>query len=409
MQHFTSPFVHDSVSPLAGQTVLQILPALDTGGAERTTVDTAGALADVGARALVAAEGGRLVPELQARGGIWLPFPANTKNPLAMALNVRRLMHLIYTEKPAIVHARSRAPAWVALAACRLTRTPFMTTYHGKYSGRGPLKLRYNSVMARGDIVIANSRYTAGTITSTFPWATERLRVVVNGTDFREFSAAAVEPARVERLRLEWGLAPEDRIVLLAARLTPWKGQRVLIKAAEKLFREGLTGTVFVLAGDEQGKSGYIKVLDEMIAAAGLEGVVKRVGHCDDMPAALMAASVVTVPSTEPETFGRVAVEAQSLGTPVVVSDLGAVAETVLAPPAVPTDQRTGWRVPPDNVDALAEGIAAALNLGATARDAMARRARAHVEQHFSLQRMASDTLDAYAALIEAQPEGRQA
>jgi glycosyltransferase involved in cell wall biosynthesis len=208
----------------------------------------------------------------------------------------------------------------------------------------------------------------------------------------------------VSRLREEWGLAPEDRIVLLAARLTAWKGHRVLIEAASRLTRAGLTGTVFVLAGDEQGKTGYVKELDRLVTELGLNGIVRRVGHCEDMPAALMAASVVAVPSTEPETFGRVAVEAQALGTPVVVSDLGATGETLLAPPNVPADQRTGWRVPANDADALAEAIKAALSLGASAREAMARRARAHVETEFSLQRMAHDTLDAYATLLATRP-----
>lgn len=409
MQHtFPSPFVHEEVSPLAGRTILQIVPALDSGGAERTTVDTAGALAEIGARALVASEGGRLVPELQARGGIWVPFPAGTKNPVAMALNVRRLASVIRAEAPVLVHARSRAPAWVALAACRMTGTPFMTTYHGSYSGSSALKVRYNSVMARGDLVVANSLYTRDLILRLFPWARERLRVVQNGADFRQFTAAFVDPARVDRLRREWGLSPEQRIVLLAARMTGWKGQRVLIRAAEKLCREGLDGTAFILAGDEQGKGAYIRELDDLIAKAGLGGIVRRVGHCADMPAAFMAASVVVMPSTEPETFGRVAVEAQAIGTPVVVSDLGAAAETVKAPPEVPAEQRTGWRVPAGDADALAAGIASALSLGASSRDGMARRARAHVEAQFSLDRMARDTLDAYVALLEAHAE-RQA
>ena len=410
MQHaFSSPFVHEEVSLLAGRTILQIVPTLDSGGAERTTIDAAGALAEAGARSLVAAEGGRLVPELQARGGIWLPFPANTKNPLAMTWNVRALASLIRRERPALVHARSRAPAWVALAACRMTDTPFMTTYHGSYGGRSPLKLRYNSVMARGDLVIANSLYTRDMILRLFPWARDKLRVVQNGADFRQFTASHVDPARVDRLRRQWNLAPEQRIVLLAARLTAWKGQRVLIKAADHLLQKGAGEVVFVLAGDEQGKGGYIRELDGQIARAGLTGLVRRVGHCADMPAALMAASVVVMPSTEPETFGRVAVEAQAIGTPVVVSDLGAVRETVLAPPEVPPEQRTGWRVPAGDAEALAEGIEAALSLGASARDAMARRARRHVEDRFSLERMSQDMLDAYVALIEAHVERKAA
>ncbi len=150
-----------AAASLAGATVLQIIPSLDAGGAERTTIDIAGALAEAGGRALVASRGGRLVSELQARGGIWIPFPADAKNPAAMAWNVARLARLIRLERPAIVHARSRAPAWVALGATRLTGTPFMTTFHGAYGGTSALKLRYNSVMARGDVVIANSRLHA--------------------------------------------------------------------------------------------------------------------------------------------------------------------------------------------------------------------------------------------------------
>ena len=133
-QAFASPLIKTPL-PLAGQTVLQIIPSLDAGGAERTTVDIAGALVDAGARALVASAGGRLVSELQARGGIWIPFPADSKNPLSMAWNVARLARMIRLERPALVHARSRAPAWVALGATRLTRTPFITTFHGSYGG----------------------------------------------------------------------------------------------------------------------------------------------------------------------------------------------------------------------------------------------------------------------------------
>ena len=392
--------------PLSGRTILQIIPELEAGGAERTTVDIAAGLATVGARALVATEGGRLVGELQAKGGIWAPFPAATKNPLAMLRNVRRLAKLCLDEGVDLIHARSRAPAWVGLGTARALDLPFVTTYHGSYSGRSPIKVRYNSVMARGDVVIANSHYTGGLIAASYPMAEQRLRVIYRGTDFRSFSPSAVEPERVEALRQSWGVAPHERIVLLAARLTAWKGQRVLIEAAERLKNAGVPDIAFVLAGDAQGRDSYVKELDRAVESRGLQGIVHRVGHCTDMAAAFLAASVVAVPSTEPEAFGRSAVEAQAMGTPVVVSDLGAVPETVLAVPDVPPSERTGWRVPPNDADALADAIGAALSLGASAREAMAVRAQLHVQRHFSLDSMVERTLDVYCALLE-QRRGR--
>ena len=391
---------------LAGRTLLQVVPELAAGGAERTAVDIAAALAAVGARALVATEGGRLVGELQAKGGIWIPFPARSKNPLAMAVNMRRLIRICLDEGVALMHARSRAPAWVAHVAAGALRIPFVTTFHGSYSGRSPVKLLYNSVMARGDVVIANSNYTAGLILKLYPQARERLRVIHRGTDLGVFSSAAVAPERVEAVRRAWGVGPHERIVLLAARLTGWKGQRVLVDAARMLVEEGQTGVVFILAGDPQGRGGYVKELDALIAARNLKGVVRRVGHCADMPAAFLAASVVTVPSTEPEAFGRVAVEAQAMGTPVVVSDLGAVPETVLVPPRVPPSERTGWCVPPGDAAALAESIAMALSMGASALEALNARARRHVEAHFSLEKMVSETLDTYVAVLEQDRRG---
>jgi glycosyltransferase involved in cell wall biosynthesis len=395
-----APYGRGERASLTGRTILQIIPRIDAGGAERTTIDIAAALVAAGARALVASEGGRLTSELQAVGGLLVPFPAAAKNPISMLLNSRRLARLIIDERVDIVHARSRAPAWVALTACRIARVPFVTTFHGAYAGRSALKLRYNSVMARGDAVIANSEYTASLITRFYPWARARLRVIHRGADFAKFSAGAVEPARVARLRKDWGVAPDERIVLVAARLTAWKGQKVLIEAARRLKERGLEGVRYIMAGDPQGRGGYVKELDALIAKAGLKGIAARVGHCADMPAAFLAASVVAVPSIEPEAFGRAAVEAQAMGALVVVSDLGAVPETVLSPPQTAPDARTGWRVKAGDAEALADALHNALNLGASAREAMARRARAHVEGQFSLERMTRETLRVYLEMM---------
>ena len=383
--------------PLTGRTILQIIPRLDTGGAERTTVDIAEALVNAGARALVATESGRLIPELQAKGGIWIPFPAATKNPFGILANVSRLEKIIHQEAVDLLHARSRAPAWTSLLAARRTKTPFVTTYHGSYSGSSAVKVLYNSVMARGDGVIANSHYTADLIRKMHPFASNMIQIIHRGTDMRQFSNAAVDPSRVQALRHAWNVPRDKRIILLAARLTGWKGQKYLIEATALLRERGIDDVVTILAGDAQGRTHYVSELEALIAERGLTGHVHLVGHCSDMPAAFLAASAVAVPSTEPEAFGRSAVEAQAMGTPVVVTELGAVPETVLV---TPPSERTGWRVPPANAHALADALHEALTLGATARESLADRARHHVETQFSLESMTQDTLGVYHRLL---------
>ena len=236
--------------PIAGRTVMQIVPDLQSGGAERSAVDIAQALSQAGARSLVASRGGRMVSELQAKGGVWLPFPAATKNPFAMALNSVRLARIIRDEGVDIVHARSRAPAWVAYYAARQARARFITTYHSAYSGTSPIKLRYNAIMAAGDMVIANSQFTARRIARLHPEAAGRIAVIPRGVDLRQFSPFAVEPQRVERLRADWGVEPHQRVVLLPARLTARKGHFVLIEAAKRLVAQGFDDVRFIFVGD---------------------------------------------------------------------------------------------------------------------------------------------------------------
>lgn len=385
---------------LSGITVLQIVPSLDAGGAERTAVDVAAALVQAGARALVATTGGRLVRELDAAGGIWVPFPAATKNPIEILWNAERLRRLSMRENVSLIHARSRAPAWSGLLAARRLGVPFVTTYHGAYKKGGSLKNWYNSVMARGDAVIANSRFTADLIESRHRQARGKVTVIYRGTDLTKFDPETIAADRIAGLREAWGVPEGRRIVLLAARLTEWKGQAVLIDAAARLAGEGLDDVDFVLAGDPQGRTDYVADLEKRIAGAGLRDRVHIVGHCADMPAADRAADVVALPSTEPEAFGRSAAEAQAVGTPVVVSNLGAVPETVLAPPDVDAARRTGWRVPAGDAVALAAAIREALSLSPEARAAISERARAHVRGAFSLDAMTSATLDTYARLL---------
>lgn len=398
MSHALAPLAAADQS-LAGRTVLQIVPDLQSGGAERATIDMAEALAQAGGRSLVASRGGRMVSELQSKGGVWIPFPAATKNPIAMALNSVQLARIIRDEGVEIVHARSRAPAWVAYFATRQTGAKFLTTYHSAYYGASGVKLRYNGIMASGDAVIAISEFAARRIRELHPEAADRVVVIPRGADLRAFSPAAVSPARVHRLRMEWGVAPHERIVMLPARLAARKGHAVMIDAAKRLAAGGAGDLRVLFVGDAHSDS-FRRSVETQIARAGLAGLVRNVGHCEDMPAAYLAAAVVVAPSTEPEAFGRAAIEAQAMGAPVIVSDIGASPEIVRTPPDCPLTQATGWRTPPGDAAALARAIGEALSLTASAREEMSLRARANVHMRFSVEQMQRATLDVYKRLL---------
>ncbi|MGJ0391793.1 MAG: glycosyltransferase family 4 protein [Methylocystis sp.] len=384
---------------LVGRTVLQIVPDLQSGGAERATIDMAEALAQAGGRSLVASRGGRMVSELQSKGGVWIPFPAATKNPIAMALNSVRLARVIRDEGVDIVHARSRAPAWVAYYATRQTGAKFVTTYHSAYSGVSPVKLRYNAIMATGDMVIAISEFAAQRIRELHPEAARRVVVIPRGVDLRVFSPDAVSSSRVERLRARWGVAAHERVVLLPARLSARKGHALMIEAAKRLATEGM-GEIRILFVGEPHSDSFRRAVETQIMRAGVSDFVRNVGHCDDMPAAYLAAGAIVAPSTEPEAFGRVAVEAQAMGAPVIVSDIGASPEIVRAPPQTPRHEATGWRVPPGDPIALAQAVSEALAMTASARDELALRARANAQSRFSVEQMQRATLDVYKRLL---------
>jgi len=382
-------------------TVLQVIPRLHAGGAELGCVQIAEALVAAGHRAIVASQGGRMVEQLKQAGAEHVTLPLASKNPLVMLLNIRRLARLVQGQSVDIVHARSRAPAWSALFAARMTGIAFVTTYHGAYGDRGRLKNFFNGVMARGDMVIANSEFTARLVRERHAPPEERLTVVHRGVDLGQFDPAKVGRERVAALRAAWGLARDERkILLLPARLTAWKGQETAVRAARALKEMKFANFVLVLAGSDQGRSGYRARLEAMTAELDLHGTVLLVGHCDDMAAAYMLADVTLVPSTEPEAFGRTAAESQAMGTPVVASALGAVSETVLAPPDIEEDARTGWRVPPGDAAALAAAAAAALSLSPAAGAAMGLRGQAHARASFALERMTASTLAVYDRLL---------
>lgn len=375
--------------------ILQIVPALDTGGAERTTIDIARALKQTGWTALVATRGGRLAPELADAGGELIRMRADSKNPRTIWANAAELVRLIRERNISLVHARSRAPAWSALLAARRCHIPFVTTYHGIYQAKGPIKRWYNSVMAKGDVVIANSKWTADHVRATY--MPRRLVTIPRGIDLAHFDPAKVDADRVRALRARWRVQENERLVLLPGRLSRLKGQLILLGAVAELQKADRLphGVRVVIGGDAQKRDLYREELKEAVTRYELDGVASIEDHIEDMPAAYCAADIVVSASTVPEAFGRVPPEAGAMGRPVIASDHGGARETVL-------NGETGLLVPPGNVTALANALADLLARPKEALAAMGAKGRAHVVQNFPLERMCAETLAVYRELLNA-------
>jgi glycosyltransferase involved in cell wall biosynthesis len=379
-------------------TLLQVVPELETGGAEQTTIDVAKAVIAAGGRAFVATRGGRMTARLIADGGRLAQMPVHTKNPLTMLGNAARLVDLIRREKVSVVHARSRAPAFAALWAAQATGTPFVTTYHGVYSARNRLKRWYNAVMTRGDLVIANSEYTRDHLLAEHQVDPAKVVAIPRGVDLDRFNPSWVVPARVEALRQAWGVAENERrtIFVLAARLTRVKGHLTIIEAAARLRDQGREDFLVLFVGDDQGRVEYHAELEREIGAKHLSEVVRIVGHCDDMPAAYLVGDAALAPRTTPEDFGRTAVEPQAMGRPVIASNNGGMTETVV-------DGVTGWLVEPGDAEAWAAAMAHAIDVGAGRRLEMGHAGMNRARQLYRVDLMCEQTLAVYERVLEAR------
>ena len=378
-------------------TLLQVVPELETGGAEQTTIDVARAVIAAGGKALVATRGGRMAARLEADGGRLAQMPVQSKNPLVMLGNAARLVDLIRTENVSLVHARSRAPAFAALWAARTTRTPFVATYHGVYKAQSSLKRWYNAVMTRGDLVIANSDYTREHILAEHPVDPNKVLTIPRGVDLDRFNPSWVTTDRIDALRASWGIEADDRRtrLLLAGRLTRIKGHLTIIEAARRMKAEGRDDFLILFAGDDQGRTGYGEELAKAVADAGLTEQIRIVGHCDDMPAAYLLADIAILPTMVPESFGRAAVEPQAMGRPVIASNHGGTTETV-------ADGVSGWLVPPGDAAAWAAAMVRAIDLGSGKRAEMGQAGMNRTRQLYRVDAMCAATLAAYERVLEA-------
>jgi glycosyltransferase involved in cell wall biosynthesis len=387
---------HDSTAGQVAEgrspAVLQVIPSLVSGGAERGTLEIAGALVAAGWSAYVASAGGPMEQALARLGAYHLKLPLASKNPLVIRRNAGALRQIIRRHKIDIVHARSRAPAWSAWLAARATGRRFVTTFHNAYDTDLPLKRWYNSVMARGERVIAISQFVGEHAAATYGIGADRLRIIPRGVDLSAFDPRRVRGDRVAALARQWRVPDDVKVVMLPGRLTRWKGGLDFIDAAAGLRRRDLC---CVLVGGEQ-RAGFRRELETAIEQRGLGAMFRIVDGCSDMPAAYMLSDVVVSASTEPEGFGRVIVEAQAMGRPVVATDHGGARETIV--PGV-----TGWLAAPGNPAALANAIGEALALDDEARRAFATCATAHVAAAYTSQLMCARTIDVYEELLFPQ------
>lgn len=377
--------------------ILQVLPALHSGGVERGTIEMVEAVSKAGGTALVAGAEGRLVPLVRYYGGRHIPLNAGEKSPAAILRNAARLRSVIAREGVSLVHARSRAPAWVARLAVRSRSepVPLVTTWHGVHKETFPGKKLWNSVLASGDRVIAISRFIAERLEQDYAVGPDRLRVIPRGADTQQFDPAAIRGNRVQALIDSWNIAEDVPVILMPGRLTEWKGQGVLLEALGRILRNGMAGPdwVCVFIGDSGHSTRYPEQLRAQVEQLGLGDHVRFAGHCSDMPAALALSELVVAASLKPEPFGRVVVEAQAMERPVIVAEHGGAMETV-------THGDTGILVPPGDAGALAVMIAATLNASPEQRAQMGLAARENVLAHYTTRAMQHATLAVYDELL---------
>ena len=370
--------------------ILQVLPSLQSGGVERGAIDIARAIAAKGWTSLIASSGGPMAEQLASLGAEHISLPLHSKNPLVMWRNAHRLASLIRKRKVDILHARSRAPAWSAWSAAKKTGCRFVTTFHGVYGLEHEWKRKYNEIMTRGERVIAISQFIAGHIKEHYGVGDDRIRIIPRGVDLTLFHPDNHAPQRMEELAKAWQVPEGLPVVLFPGRLTRWKGQEVFIKALQQLPHRNFFA---VILGDDKGHSHYRAELEQLIVHCGLAARARIAPHTPYMTEAYRMARIVVATSIEPEAFGRVPLEAQAMGRPVIATNHGGARETVAT-------GVTGWLVAPGDVHGLAAVMNHALSMDEAELRWMGEQAQANAGK-FSLDAMCEQTLKVYEELLK--------
>jgi glycosyltransferase involved in cell wall biosynthesis len=388
-------------------TVLMVVPSLQAGAADVGALELVRILAAAGHRPIVVASGGRLVSEVTAAGGEFVAMKVASQNPAVMLRNAVALARLVRARRCDVIHAHGRAGGWSAWYAARVTGVPFLTSWYKGFREQNLFKHLYNSVMARGDRVIACSDQIADLVNDRYgtPW--DRIAVIPSGVDVERFDPAGVAPARIEAVRRAWGIGPDLKVILVAGRMLRRKGHDVVVQAVRQLKdlsvkNLGAKDFLCVFLGEDQGGTRYTGELWDLVHTTGTIDVIRMVGATDDMPAAYAAATVVVSAALQPEGLQRAILEAQAMGRPVIVSDLGAGADVALTPPAVAEDRMTGLRFSAGDAAALTAALVRLFSLSEAARGAMGARGRAWVVAHFNAPAATEPTLRLYSEVARA-------
>ena len=376
--------------------ILQIIPNMEIGGAERTVLEITSFLKDKEFSSLVLTSGGKLIGELEKENIEVIKLKIDKKNPYSILKNFFLFIKIFREKKINLVHVRSRAPAWSAIFAAKKIGIPVLTTWHGHVSNSSFIKKIYNSIMLKGDAVIANSAYTAERISKIYNIDLNKIDIISRGVNVESFEGSKFSNTEISNMKKMWSVDDNKIIILFPARLTRWKGHLVTIEAINLLKKEKFFDQViFLFAGEKAGAENYIKKLNSIITKFKLQENIKLVERIENMPLAYHASDVVLSPSIEPEPFGRIPIEAQAAGKTIIASDHGAVKDTIKN-----GNNFTGFKVKPNDPQALSIAIKQSIIMDKKDLTKMHERAISNVKNNFSLENMCKKTLEVYKRLL---------
>ena len=376
--------------------ILQIIPNMEIGGAERTVLEITSFIKDTEFSSLVLTSGGKLIGELEKENIEVIKLKIDKKNPYSIIKNFFLFIKIFREKKIDLIHVRSRAPAWSAIFAAKKIGIPALTTWHGHVSNSSFIKKIYNSIMLKGDAVIANSAYTAERISKIYNIDLNKIDIISRGVNVESFEGSKFSNTEISNMRKMWSVDDNKIIILFPARLTRWKGHLVTIEAINLLKKEKFFDhVIFLFAGEKAGAENYIKKLNSIITKFKLQENIKLVERIENMPLAYLASDIVLSPSIEPEPFGRIPIEAQAAGKTIIASDHGAVKDTIKN-----GNNFTGFKVKPNDPQALSIAIKQSITMDKKDLTKMHERAISNVKNNFSLENMCKKTLEVYKRLL---------